>query len=52
MDKQVIISEFDYYNSMYSTIEWESSVFIIKWEHNFITHMYIIDYEEKIELWK
>lgn len=41
MKKRIIIKEEDY------NIEWEKSVTIIRWEHDFEQKIYIIDYIEK-----
>ena len=41
MKKRIIIKEEDY------KVEWESSVIITCWEHNFEEKIYVIDYKEK-----
>lgn len=46
-DKQVIVKEVDWANSKYRTREWEQSVEIVRWEHNYEKKQYIIDYNEK-----
>ena len=48
MKKKIIISEEDYIISVYSTTEWERSVIITHWEHDFELKHYIIVYTEKI----
>ena len=45
---KIVISEEDYKNSQYSTKEWEQSVIVVKWEHDFEKKQYTIDYKEKI----
>lgn len=47
MKKQIIIAEKDWEDSIYKTIEWEQSVIIEKWEHDFEEKKYTIDYKEK-----
>lgn len=47
MKKQVIIKEEDWANSIYRTIEWENSVILLRWEHDYVNKQYIIDYKEK-----
>ena len=44
---KIVISEEDYNNSQYSTKEWEQSVTIVRWEHNFEEKNYTITFEEK-----
>ena len=44
---QIVISEEDYKNSQYSTKEWEQSVIIKNWEHDFEKKQYTIIYTEK-----
>ena len=41
MKKRIIIKENEY------SIEWEKSVIIVRWEHDFEQKIYIIDYMEK-----
>lgn len=45
---KVVVSVFDWDDSIYKTIEWEQSVTIKRWEHDYILKQYVIDYEEKI----
>jgi len=47
MKKQIIIKEEDWNNSIYRTREWEQSVEIIRWEHDYEKKQYVIDYKEK-----
>ncbi len=48
MDKKVItIKEEDWNDSEHRTREWEKSVEIVRWEHNYETKEYIITYKEK-----
>jgi len=47
MKKQIIIKEEDWESSIYKTREWEQSVEIIRWEHDYENKQYIIDYKEK-----
>ena len=42
--KQIIIAEKDWKDSKYRTVEWEQSVTIIKWTHDYEKKQYIIDY--------
>jgi len=44
---RVIINEVEYKYSKYSTIEWEQSVVITCWEHNYEEKCYKIDYHDK-----
>lgn len=44
---KIVISEEDYNNSQYSTKEWEQSVTIVRWEHDFEEKKYTITFEEK-----
>ena len=46
--KVLIIEAEDYPTSIYITKEWEQSVKIVNWEHNYETNQYIIKYEEKL----
>ena len=39
---KIVISEEDYKNSQYSTKEWEQSVTVVRWEHNFEEKNYTI----------
>jgi len=48
MKKRIIISEENYKISEYSTSEWERSVIITCWEHDFELKRYVIDYKDKI----
>lgn len=45
MKKQIIIKGEDWENSIYNTREWEKSVEIIRWEHDFVKKQYVIDYK-------
>ncbi len=47
MKQRIVIEEKDWNESRYKTFEWEQSVEIINWEHNFETKQYIIIYKEK-----
>ncbi len=47
MKKQVIVNEEDWQDSIYRTVEWEQSVQIIQWIHDYEKKQYIIDYKEK-----
>jgi len=47
MKKQIIIKEEDWETSIYRTREWEGSVEIVRWEHDYENKQYIIDYKEK-----
>ena len=42
MKKRITIKEKDYHNYK----EWEKSVIVLRWEHDFINHEYSIDYKE------
>lgn len=44
--KRVVIKENDWQNSKYRTVEWEQSVEIIRWEHDYEKKQYVIDYKE------
>jgi len=44
---KVTITEAEWPTSIYSTYEWECSVIITRYEHDFIKGIYIIDYKEK-----
>ena len=46
-DKQIIVKEADWENSKYRTREWEQSVKIVRWEHDYEKKQYVIDYNEK-----
>lgn len=46
MKKQIIISEDEWEDSIYKTKEWEQSVEVLKWEHDYIKKEYIITYDE------
>ena len=43
-DLQIIIKEEDWKDSKYRTKEWENTVELIKWEHDYEKKIYIIDY--------
>ena len=48
MSQRIIISEEDYKNSIYNTKEWEQqTVKLIRWEHDYEKHQYVIDFEER-----
>ena len=42
-----IVEESEWEDSKYRTKEWEQSVNIVTWEHNYVTKQYIIVYNEK-----
>lgn len=42
--KVVVVKEVDWENSIYRTKEWEDSVEIVRWEHDFENKTYTIDY--------
>jgi hypothetical protein len=44
---RVIINEVEYKYSKYCTKEWEQSVVITCWEHNYEEKCYKIDYHDK-----
>ena len=44
--KQVTIKECDWSESKYKTVEWEKSVNITRWEHDFEKGIYIINYND------
>lgn len=44
MKKKIVISESDWDESIYKTIEWEQSVEILRCEHDYEKHIYVIDY--------
>ena len=46
-DKQIIVKECDWETSKYRTVEWEQSVEIVRWEHDYEKRQYVIDYNEK-----
>jgi hypothetical protein len=46
MEKVIVISEQDWPTSIYKTKEWEQSVRILRWEHDYVKKCYIINYEE------
>lgn len=43
----VIIKEEDWTESIYRTKEWEDSVDILRWEHDYEKKQYVIIYQEK-----
>jgi hypothetical protein len=47
MEKILILSSADYINSYYNTKEWEQSVKLIRWEHDYELEKYTIKYEDK-----
>jgi hypothetical protein len=47
LEKQIIIKEEDWGKSIYNTREWEKSVEIIRWEHDFVKKQYVIDYKDE-----
>jgi hypothetical protein len=46
MKKKIIISESDWKSSIYRTREWERTVNITNWIHDYETKEYIIEYKE------
>ena len=46
-EHQVIIKESDWVNSKYRTKEWEQTVEIVRWEHDYIERIYTIDFNQK-----
>lgn len=44
--KQIIIKEADWADSKYQTKEWERTVDIKRWEHDYKLKQYVIDYVE------
>ena len=49
MKHKIVIKEADYKDSIYNTKEWNRSVKVITWEHNFETKEYIIHYEREMK---
>lgn len=49
MKTKIIITGDEYRNSKYSTPEWEKSVEISYWEHNYEEDTYTIVYNERQE---
>ena len=47
MKQRVIVKEEDWIDSIYSTKEWEQSIELIRWEHDYVKKEYIIDYKTK-----
>lgn len=47
MKKKVIIKEEDWETSVYPTKEWNDSVEVMKYEHDYEKKEYIIEYKEK-----
>jgi len=45
MKQTIVISEDDYSDSIYNTIEWEHSVIIVRWEHDYENKRYTIDFK-------
>ena len=45
--KQVIVEEADWQDSKYRTSEWDKTVEVISWEHDYMKKIYIIKYKEK-----
>lgn len=45
MEKQVIIEEDDFEQSVYNTKEWNESVKITRYEHNIADKKYVINYK-------
>jgi len=48
MEHTIIFKESDYIHSEYNTKEWEQSVIILRWEHDYESKTYTIKYEDKI----
>ena len=48
--KRIVIKEEEWKDSIYSTVEWEESVTINKWEHDYMKGEYIIDYVSSDEV--
>lgn len=46
MKKKVIIEAADWPDSPYNTKEWENSVKVVNWEHDFEKSIYTIIFEE------
>tara|TARA_R110000744_G_scaffold7342_3_gene25312 strand:+ start:6864 stop:7097 length:234 start_codon:yes stop_codon:yes gene_type:complete len=44
--KFIIVRECDWNKSKYRTVEWEHSVNITRWEHDFEKGVYVIEYED------
>jgi hypothetical protein len=44
-DKQIIIKEEEY--DVNKQASWEKTVIIVRWEHDYEKHIYVIDYNEK-----
>jgi len=47
MKKKIVIKESDWNDSIYKTKKWEQSVEILRWEHDYVEHIYVIDYIDK-----
>ena len=45
-EKQIIVKEIDWKDSKYRTVEWERTVDIKRWEHDYELKQYVIDYDE------
>lgn len=48
-EQKVVIKEADYAASIYNTKEWENSVKVLVWEHDFEKKIYTIIFEEKLD---
>lgn len=49
LKKKITVQEKDWATSKYRTREWEQSVKIITWEHDYEKKQYVIIYNEKTE---
>lgn len=47
MEKQLIIPESEWSTSIHRTKEWENSVIYLRYEHDFVKKIIIIDYKNK-----
>ena len=44
---KIVVKEEDWEKSEYKTKEWEQSVKIVKWTHDYVDKIYIIEFIEK-----
>lgn len=47
--ERIVIKENEWPRSKYKTKEWEDTVNIIRWEHDYEKKIYIIDFEKSEE---
>jgi len=44
------VSEVEFYEYGFNTIEWEQEIHIVRWEHDWVDNVYTITYQEIVDV--